>query len=69
MQEKSSRGPHAAIVERFGTAANLGDLIGEAHDTVRHWKRKGWIPARHHQKVLKAGQRLDPPLRPEDFFS
>lgn len=36
--------------------------------TVQTWADSGWIPSRRLCDVLAAGQQLNPPLTPEEFF-
>ena len=67
--------PHQIIIrERFGGLAAMAESLKTHTDriwpkpTVQGWDRRGFIPSTHHDDVLGAGQRLDPPLRPEEFF-
>lgn len=56
------------IIARFGGGRATARATGLAETTVRGWKRVGFIPAHHQMTVLAAGQELDPPLTPDDFF-
>tara|TARA_R110000787_G_scaffold19874_6_gene59142 strand:+ start:143 stop:364 length:222 start_codon:yes stop_codon:yes gene_type:complete len=66
--------PHQQIIMRLGGIAKLAETLSEYHgqtvpkSTVQGWKDSGLIPAKHHDDVLAVGQRIDPPVLPEDFF-
>ena len=59
------------IVARFGGAPALARALGlPNYRTVQSWcDRGGHIPAKQQPLVLAAGQALDPPLTPADFFA
>ncbi len=57
-----------SIVTRFGGGTALGRILGIPQRTVNNWEAVGRIPAKWQAAVLAAGQALDPPLTPADFF-
>ncbi len=57
-----------AIIDRFGGGYRLADMLGMKPRAVNFWGEKGRIPAKWQAAVLAAGQALDPPLTPADFF-
>lgn len=56
------------IIARFGGARPAARVLGIPSRTVQSWSESGFIPAHRQQLVLDAGQALDPPLTPDDFF-
>jgi len=34
----------------------LARALGVARSTVSRWRRDGWIPSQHHQRVIEAGE-------------
>lgn len=59
----------AEIIGRFGGVRPLARMLGVSASTVQFWKATNRIPARHQQRILDCGRRLDPPLTPDDFFA
>ncbi|WP_371306842.1 carph-isopro domain-containing protein [Azospirillum sp. TSA2s] len=58
------------IISKFGGVSALSRKLGHRHPTtVDGWRRRGWIPADQQPRVLAAGQGLDPPITPADFFA
>jgi 7-cyano-7-deazaguanine reductase len=66
--------PHRAVIDRFGGFAGLAQALTRltrrrlAASTVQGWHQRGHISNNWQQAVFEAGQGLDPPLRPGDFF-
>ncbi len=56
------------IISRFGGTTATARATGNPVTTVQGWKKRGRIPAKQQPIVLHAGQALDPPLSPADFF-
>ncbi len=59
----------AAIITRFGGNRKMARALGLTESTVRCWPQTGFIPSKYLQRVLAAGQALEPPLTPADFFA
>ncbi len=58
------------IISKFGGVSALSRKLGHRHPTtVDGWRRRGWIPADQQPRVLEAGQDLEPPITPDDFFT
>ncbi len=57
-----------AIIDRFGGTRAASRALGIPPSTIQSWKSVGQIPVWHHDALLKAGERLVPPLKPSDFF-
>lgn len=66
--------PHQKIIHRWDSLQAFADALktvkGERvpKSTVQGWDEGGTIPAKHHSDVLKAGELLNPPIKPDDFF-
>lgn len=58
----------ANIIDKFGTAKALADLLRLPPTTVRSWRVSGYIPAKHQTTILNAAQRAGIVVRPADFF-
>jgi hypothetical protein len=57
-----------SIIARFGGVPTLARTLDLPKRTVQSWCETGYIPAWRQTQVLAAGQDLDPPLTPYDFF-
>nr|WP_321484301.1 hypothetical protein [uncultured Cohaesibacter sp.] len=57
------------IIMKFGGQTNLGRAIERGQSTVQRWKVSGFIPAKYHEEIWSAGQKLEEPLIPEDFLA
>lgn len=56
------------IIRAFGGVRPMAAAIQKPPSTVQSWKDSGFIPARHQPEILKAGQKLAPPLTAHDFL-
>lgn len=58
-----------SIAARFGGISTMARAVGLPQRTVQSWCDRAIIPAMRQGLVLVAGQALDPPLTPADFFA
>lgn len=58
-----------AIISRFGTQSDLARALGIRPSTVQYWASKGKIPAKWHQKIIKAADRVGFRISPSEFQS
>jgi len=56
------------IIDKFGTATRLAELMKMPPTTVRSWRKSGYIPAKHQATVINAARQAGIVLRPQDFF-
>jgi hypothetical protein len=56
------------IAERFGGIRPMARALDLTESTVRYWVNIGYVSGAWLQRVFEAGQALDPPLAPGDFF-
>lgn len=57
------------IIEKFGGLSALARALAHKHvTTVQGWKERGFVPARRQADVLKAAERENINLGPDDFF-
>lgn len=56
------------IIERFGTQSALADALGIRQSAVAAWKKRGSIPSRQQQEILKAARHSNVKIEPADFF-
>lgn len=57
-----------AIAGRFGSIRALARALDLPQSTVQYWAKVDRISGQDLQDMLAAGQALDPPLTPDDFF-
>jgi DNA-binding transcriptional regulator YiaG len=57
------------IIEKFGTQSALADALGIRQSAVAAWKKRGFIPARQQEEILRIARRRGINIGPKDFFS
>lgn len=57
------------FISLWGNRATLARAIGESEITVRHWFRRGSIPAWHDRKIIEAAAELGRVITHEDMFA
>lgn len=62
--------PQAArVIARFGGVRKLQRALGHPNPTtVQGWKERGWIPSKHHQRVLEVARENGIELSANDFI-
>lgn len=67
--------PARTVVERFGGIAETAEAVGIHYSGVSKWMkpvaqggRGGYIPQRHHRRLLEEARRLGVPLTPADII-
>ena len=58
----------AHVIDKFGTAKSLADLLKIPPTTVRSWRVSGYIPAKHQATIMNAAKRAGIVVKPGDFF-
>jgi len=56
------------IIGKFGSQVKLAGEISVSQSTISHWIKRGIIPTRQQQKILRAAKRLNLDISPNDFF-
>ena len=63
-----SRSTVEQIISRFGSQQRVAELLGIWQTAVSGWARRGAIPARRQEQLLRIAQREGISLAPADFF-
>ena len=63
-----SRATVEQVIRRFGSQQRVAELLGIWQTAVSGWVRRGAIPARRQDQLLRVARREGIALRPADFF-
>ena len=63
-----SRATVEQVIRRFGSQQRVAELLGIWQTAVSGWLRRGAIPARRQDQLLRIARREGIALRPADFF-
>jgi crotonyl-CoA carboxylase/reductase len=64
-----SRATVEQVISRFGSQQRVAELLGIWQTAVSGWVRRGAIPARRQEQLLRIAQREGVSLSPADFFA
>ncbi len=64
-----SRNTVEQIISRFGSQQRVAELLGIWQTAVSGWVRRGAIPSRRQEQLLRIAQREGVTLSPADFFA
>ena len=64
-----SRNTVEQIISRFGSQQRVAELLGIWQTAVSGWVRRGAIPTRRQEQLLRLAQREGVSLAPADFFA
>ncbi len=64
-----SRNTVEQIIQRFGSQQRVAELLGIWQTAVSGWVRRGAIPSRRQEQLLRIAQREGVSLLPADFFA
>jgi crotonyl-CoA carboxylase/reductase len=64
-----SRNTVEQIIQRFGSQQRVAELLGIWQTAVSGWVRRGAIPSRRQEQLLRIAQREGVSLTPGDFFT
>jgi crotonyl-CoA carboxylase/reductase len=68
MRDAMSRTTVEQVIRRFGSQQRVAELLGIWQTAVSGWVRRGAIPARRQDQLLRIAQREGIALKPADFF-
>jgi crotonyl-CoA carboxylase/reductase len=68
MRDAMSRTTVEQVIRRFGSQQRVAELLGIWQTAVSGWVRRGAIPARRQDQLLRLAQREGIALKPADFF-
>jgi crotonyl-CoA carboxylase/reductase len=68
VREAMSRATVEQVIRRFGSQQRVAELLGIWQTAVSGWVRRGAIPARRQDQLLRVARREGIALRPADFF-
>lgn len=63
-----SMNPVEKAIQAFGGATKLASVVGITRQAVRHWRKHGWIPARHIRPIIEHAQANNIPLTVQDLI-
>ena len=63
-----SRATVEQVIRRFGSQQRVAELLGIWQTAVSGWVRRGAIPARRQDQLLRVARREGIALQPADFF-
>ena len=63
-----SRATVEQVIRRFGSQQRVAELLGIWQTAVSGWVRRGAIPARRQDQLLRLARREGIALKPGDFF-
>lgn len=69
MQSKLHRMTRDNFISIWGSMAAFARAIDERETTVRHWFRRGSIPAWHDKKIIEAARCAGRSVSHEDMFA
>jgi crotonyl-CoA carboxylase/reductase len=64
-----SRATVEQVIQRFGSQQRVAELLGIWQTAVSGWVRRGAIPARRQDQLLRLARREGIALKPADFFA
>lgn len=56
------------ILDKFKSRVQVAILLDESPQMINSWVKSGYIPAKHHDRLLAAGMACGAELEPSDFF-
>lgn len=56
------------IIAKFPTQEALATELGLHQSAIAGWKKRGYVPVRQHEHVLRAAAKLRIKLTPADFY-
>lgn len=56
------------IIDKFGNANRMAQVLGVSKTTIYSWRDAWFIPQKYHELIYIFGQTVDPPVEIQDFI-